>query len=184
MFNGLTCYPNHAMNDKIAVRDLVESDCSVIADAFAAQGWNKPASQYLDYWRDSALGKRDVLLAEYDGRFAGYTTIVWKSDYPPFDQAGIPETVDFNVLLKYRRLGIGTALMDAAEKRIASQSPVAGLGVCVHSDYGAAQVLYIKRGYIPDGRGVFYQGHHPAYFEQVQIGDDLALYMTKQLRPG
>ncbi len=169
---------------KTVIREIAESDCLVIANAFTAQGWNKPVSQYLRYWQESAVGKRDVLLAEYDGQFAGYVTIVWESEYPPFRQADVPEIVDFNVLLKYRRNKIGTALMDAAEDRIARRSPVAGLGVCIHTDYGAAQVLYIKRGYVPDGRGVFCQGRYPTYGERVQIGDDLVLYLTKQLRPG
>ena len=172
------------MSERIAIREMVESDCPVIANAFAAQGWNKPISQYLRYWQEHIAGKRNVLLAEYDGQFAGYVTIVWESDYPPFRQASIPEIVDFNVLIKYRRAKIGTTLMDAAEERITPRSPVAGLGVCVHADYGAAQSLYIKRGYVPDGRGVFYQGRYPTYGEQVQIGDDLALYLTKRLRLG
>ena len=172
------------MNEKTVIRELAESDCPIIANAFAAQGWNKPVCQYLRYWQEQTAGKRDVLLAEYGGQFAGYVTIVWESDYPPFQQAGIPEIVDFNVLIQYRRQKIGTALVEAAETRLALRAPVVGLGVCMHHDYGAAQVLYIKHGYVPDGRGVYYQGHYPGYGEQVQIGDDLTLYLTKRLRPG
>lgn len=172
------------MGERIAVREMAEGDCPVIANAFTAQGWNKPVSQYLRYWQEATAGKRDVLLAERDGQFAGYITIVWQSDYPPFRQANIPEVVDFNVLLEYRRLKIGMVLMDAAEDRIALRAPVAGIGVCMHTDYGAAQVLYIKRGYVPDGRGVFYQGRYPVHGEQVWIGDDLVLYLTGRLRSG
>jgi hypothetical protein len=83
------------------------------------------------------------------------------SQYPPFHQAGIPEIVDFNVLIQFRRMKIGTALLDDAEKLIAICSPVAGLGVCMHIDYGPAHVLYARRGYVPDGRGIFYHDHHP-----------------------
>ena len=108
-------------------------------------------------------------------------TIVWNSDYPPFQQAGIPEIVDFNVLIRFHRMKIGTMLMDETERRIALRSPVAGLGVCMHTDYGAAQVLYIRRGYVPDGRGVYYHGSHPKYGEQVRLDDDLVLYLTKRV---
>ena len=170
------------MNEKIGIREMAESDCTVIANAFAAQGWNKPANQYLRYCQEHMEGKRDNLLAEYDGQFAGYVTVVWESDYPPFLQAGIPEIRDFNVLIKYRRLKIGTALMDAAEKHITSRFPIVGLGVCPHADYGPAQILYARRGYVPDGRGVFYQGRYPTHAEQVQLGDDLCLYLTKRVR--
>ena len=169
------------MHKEIFIRELAESDCPIIANAFAAQGWDKPASQYLRYWQESIENKRLVLIAEYGSQFAGYVTIVWESDYPPFREANIPEIVDFNVLIKFRRQHIGTALMDEAERRIAVRSSLAGLGVCLHTDYGAAQVLYAQRGYVPDGRGVFYHGKYPKYWEQVTIDDDLCLYLTRQL---
>lgn len=170
------------LSERIRIREMVESDCSVIADAFTPQGWDKPVSQYLRYWLESRDGKRVVLLAEHEGEFAGYVTIVWESDYPPFLEAGIPEIVDFNVLVKFRRLKIGTALMDEAERRIVLRSPIAGLGVCMHVGYGPAQRLYARRGYAPDGRGIFNHGDYPDYGVQVKIDDDLGLYLTKQLR--
>ena len=169
------------MNKQIVIRELAEADCPVIARAFEDQGWDKPVSQYLRYYQEHLEGKRTNLVAIYEGQFAGYVMVVWKSDYPPFQLTGIPEIVDFNVLSKYRRLGIGSALMDAAEQCAATHSPVVGLGICLHVDYGAAQVLYARRGYVPDGRGVFYRDHHPEYWEMVEIRDDLALYLTKRL---
>ncbi len=105
-----------------------------------------------------------------------------RPSHPRFREAGIPEIVDFNVLLKLRRLHVGAALMDEAEKRIAVRSPIAGLSVCLHVDYGAAQVLYARRGYVPDGCGAVYQGHYPKYGEQVTIDDELGLYLVKHLR--
>jgi len=167
--------------DKIIIREMLEGDCSVISKAFAAQGWDKPLRQYLRYYQESVENKRVILLAEYEGRFAGYVTIVWVSSYPPFREATIPEIVDFNVLLKFRRRHVGTRLMDAAERRIMKRSTFVGLGVGLHSDYGAAQTLYAKRGYVPDGRGMFYNHHYPSYGEQVTIDDDLCLYLIKPL---
>ena len=108
-------------------------------------------------------------------------TVVWESDYPPFRDAGIPEIVDFNVLIKHQRLGIGTALLDEAERRIAVRSPVAGIGVGLTADYGAAQVLYVRRGYIPDGRGMTQAGRAIRNGEQITVDDDLAIYFTKRL---
>ena len=43
-------------------------------------------------------------------------------------------------------------------------------------------MLYARRGYVPDGRGVIYRGHYPNYGEQVTIGDELGLYLVSQLR--
>ena len=72
--------------------------------------------------------------------------------------------------------------MDKAESEIAKVSPVAGIGVGMTGDYGAAQKLYILRGYIPDGRGLHWRDHHVHYREDVTVDDDLALYLTKELK--
>jgi GNAT superfamily N-acetyltransferase len=165
-----------------AIRDMLESDSPIIAEAFAAQGWDKPVSLYVGYWQAHVAGRRDVLVAERGGEFAGYITVVWESDYPPFREKRIPEIADFNVLIRHRRMGVGTALMDAAEQRIALRSPVIGLGVGLYPDYGAAQVLYVRRGYVPDGRGLFTGGRHPQPGEQVRLDDDLVLHLTRRLR--
>lgn len=55
---------------------------------------------------------------------------------------------------KYQRLGIGTKLMDEAETRIKRILEYAGIGFGVYKDYGAIQILYINRGYKPDGNGL------------------------------
>ena len=165
----------------VRVRMMAAADVALVAAAFAAQGWHKPQEQYRRYLEESAEGRRVVLLAERGGEFAGYVTIVWESDYPPFRDAGIPEIVDFNVLIKHQRRGVGTVLLDEAERRIAERSEVAGIGVGLTADYGAAQVLYVKRGYIPDGRGMAQAGRAIRHGEQVTVDDDLAIYFTKRL---
>jgi ribosomal protein S18 acetylase RimI-like enzyme len=89
--------------------------------------------------------------------------------------------VDFNVLIKRQRRGIGTALMDEAERRIAARSAVAGIGVGLTADYGAAQVLYCKRGYVPDGCGAIQRGQAIRYGEQILVDDDLVIYLTRRV---
>jgi len=167
---------------KPVIRLLEEQDIPQIAEAFQRLGWNKPASQYGRYFKEQNLGTRNVYVAFVDITFAGYITICWKSTYPPFLEAQIPEIVDFNVLPKYRRQGIGTALMDMAENEIKKRSSIAGIGVGMDSDYGAAQRLYVLRGYIPDARGLHYRNHFTTYGEQVTVDDNLALYFTKELK--
>jgi GNAT superfamily N-acetyltransferase len=170
------------MNQKLMIREMLEEDCRSISGAFAEQGWNKPVAQYLAYFQESRVGKRLVLLAEFESQFAGYITIVWESPYPPFNEAGIPEIMDFNVLKKFQRQRIGTALMDEAESQISQRSAVAGLGVGLTADYGPAHILYIHRGYIPDGRGINWNGKTLCYGDQAVVDDDLVLYLTKRLR--
>lgn len=166
----------------IRLRPITEEDCSIISAAFEAQGWNKPVSQYESYVRLNESRERDVILAVAEEEFAGYLTISWASGYEPFRKSGIPEIVDFNVLKKFQRMSIGSMLMEEAELRISKVSGVVGIGVGLVEDYGAAQVLYARRGYIPDGRGAIYQDKPVAYHTQLIAGDDLILHMTKQLQ--
>ena len=167
---------------KPVIRLLETKDIAKIANAFKELGWNKPASQYERYLMEQTLKARVVYIAFLDEEFAGYLTICWKSSYEPFLDKKIPEIVDFNVLPKFRRMGIGTQLMDRAEREIARVSPVAGIGVGMTADYGAAQRLYIRRGYIPDGCGLHWRDHHVRYHEDITVDDDLALYLTKELK--
>lgn len=169
------------MTCTLLIRELTPADCLPIAEAFAAQGWEKPEAQYQRYFSESQSGQRTVLVGEVDGQFAGYLTVVWVSNYHPFREAGIPEIVDFNVLKKFHRRGIGSALMDEAERRIAAVSSIAGIGVGLTADYGAAQILYVRRGYVPDGRGAFSNEQALVYGEMVQADDGLALYLTKKV---
>jgi ribosomal protein S18 acetylase RimI-like enzyme len=165
----------------IGIRRLLVTDPPVFEAAFAAQGWQKAAAQYERYLALQESGERDVLVATTDGAFAGYLTIGWESEYPPFRAEGIPEIVDFNVLQKYQRQGMGTALMDEAERRIATRSPMAGIGVGLTPDYGPAQILYARRGYIPDGRGLDYDGQILTYGMPTTVDDSLVLHLTKRL---
>lgn len=163
------------------IRLIEHADTAPIAAAFAELGWDKPASQYEKYLSEQESGQRVVLVAFLSGEFAGYVTIVWRSHDPAFALQNIPEIVDFNVLPKFRRQGIGAALMDEAEKRVAARSPRVGLGVGMTADYGSAQRMYAKRGYIPDGRGLLTRGQPVQYGQSVPVDDDLVLYFTKEL---
>ena len=170
-------------NPSTDIRRLQESDVERIAAAFQAINWNKPVSQYQCYLAEQEEGRRIVLLAFCAEEFAGYLTIVWQSNYLPFRAEHIPEIQDFNVLPQYRRQGIGTKLMDEAEEIVASRSSSAGIGVGMTADYGAAQRLYVLRGYVPDGEGLFWRNRPIHYGEQIMVDDDLILYFLKKLSP-
>ena len=166
----------------LTIRSLEEKDIPNIARAFRELGWDKPPSQYERYWMEQVLEIRDVHVAFLEGQFAGYLTICWTSMNEPFRERSIPEIVDFNVLEKFRRMGIGTELMDKAESEIVRVSSVAGIGVGLTPDYGAAQRLYVLRGYVPNGLGVYYRHHPIQYGEDLKVDDDLVLYLTKELK--
>lgn len=164
-----------------SIRPLLLADASAIEQAFAAQGWHKPSSQYEQYFAEQQAGIRAVLVATVEGAFAGYLTIMWESSYPPFRESNIPEIVDFNVLETFQRRGIGTLLMDAAEAKVAERSNTVGIGFGLMHDYGKAQILYAKRGYVPDGRGIFAHGRWLNDGDQITVDHDVALFLAKVL---
>jgi ribosomal protein S18 acetylase RimI-like enzyme len=164
------------------IRNMRFDDCNVISSVFKLQGWEKPVEQYEKYYQEVLEQRRDVIVVEFEGEFVGYLTIVWESEYTPFREQRIPEIVDLNVLLKFRNRGFASKLIDEAERRIAKRCDYAGIGVGLLPDYGLAQRLYVKRGYIPDGNGVWSKGRFINYGTEVVMDDDIALYLKKKLK--
>jgi len=54
--------------------------------------------------------------------------------------------------------------------------------VGLHPGYNDAQRLYIKRGYIPDGRGVTYNNRYLREGETTILDDELLLHLTRPVR--
>jgi GNAT superfamily N-acetyltransferase len=163
----------------LEITPLRPDDPAEFEATFAAIGWAKPAAQFVRYLDEQTADQRPVLVARVEGEFAGYVTVIWEPRYAPFREAQIPEIQDFNVLPRFRRRGIGSALMDAAEALIATRSKIAGLGVGLYPDYGPAQRLYVLRGYVPDGRGIATEQVHVQPGQVVRVDDELALYLTR-----
>lgn len=133
-------------------RELTPRDVDEIVAAFSAVGWAKPALLYERYLEERERGRRLVWVAFLDDAFAGCVTVNWESPYPPFREASIPEIQDLNVLPRLRRRGIGSALLERAE-----------------------------RGYVPDRRGVTYRYRTLCQGEETRIDDDIALWFTREL---
>ena len=109
-------------------------------------------------------------------------TVNWRPSYPPLAEQQIPEIQDLNVIPRFQKQGIGTRLLDRAEEEVARRSNVVGIGVGLHPGYNAAQRLYVKRGYIPDGRGLTYRNRPVEESMQVVLDDDLILHLSKTIK--
>lgn len=168
--------------DGVQIRDMRQSDARLITDAELAQGWNASVEKYETRLRDQSMGKAITLVAEYRGRIAGYISIYPNSEWGSFANRGYPEIVDLGVLEKYRGRGIGGKLMDVAEGIASDFADTVYLGVGLHSGYGSAQRMYVKRGYVPDGSGVWYGDSVCAQYADCRNDDDLVLYFVKKLR--
>lgn len=169
-------------DEKLTVRDMETADAQIFTDEFTAQGWHPEISGYLARLNDRAEGKSVALTAVYEGCPAGYVYVYLQVDGGPFKDKGWPIIVDFNVLKKYQRKGIGNKLMDAAEQVAGQYADTVCLGVGLCDSYGTAQRMYVKRGYIPDGSGVWYQDRQCVQYETVcTVDDDLILFFYKKL---
>jgi GNAT superfamily N-acetyltransferase len=171
------------MTDALNLRSLDETDPQAMAEAFSSIGWIKPVALFQRYLAEQASGTRSCWVANLTNAFAGYITINWEPTYPWFAERRIPEIQDLNVLPSFRRRGIGTSLLDQAEAQIACRSDVVGISVGLHPGYNDAHRLCVKRGYIPDGRGVTYRDRYLREGEQVVLDDDLLLHLIRRTRP-
>lgn len=170
--------------ENIHLRNMNPADIPVIVSAFKKINWDKPAATFEKYLEEEFNGTRKVWIAESAGNFAGYITLKFNSLYEPFSKEKIPEIMDLNVLPQFRNQGIGSLLLDMAEKTAFEQGSVVGLGVGLYAGedggYGMAQRLYVKRGYIPDGNGLTWNYDKIAPGSQVVLDDDLVLWFTKR----
>ena len=167
---------------EVLIRELRREDAARIAAQERAQGWvNADEGKYLMRLRDQAAGRAVALAAEYRGEVAGYINVYPDSPWGAFGGKGLPEIVDFGVLAKFRRRGIGAKLMDAAERVAARYADTVYLGVGLHSGYGSAQRMYVKRGYVPDGTGVWYGDAVCPEYAPCANDDGLVLYLSKPL---
>lgn len=112
---------------------------------------------------------------------AGICTLVLSPGEGPFLEAGYPEIVDLSVFSHLQKCGIGNRLLDVAEGEAFKLADTVYLAVGVHSGYGPAQRIYVKRGYIPDGTGVWYQGKVLDQYAPCVNDDSLVLYLSKRI---
>ena len=165
----------------IKIRAMVPDDARIIYDTYLSYGWHPVLETYENYYREQEAGQRLVFIAEYEGSAAGLCTLILSPTQGPFANAGWPEIVDLTVFFHVHRKGIGNKLLDIAEQEAAKFADHVYLAVGVHSGYGAAQRIYVKRGYNFDGSGVWYQGKQLEQYAPCCNDDDLLLFMSKEL---
>ncbi|HFE9682658.1 TPA: GNAT family N-acetyltransferase [Clostridium perfringens] len=164
----------------IEIRNMIKSDIINFNKEFKLQGWEKSISLFERYYEEQEKGSRRVFVAYNENNVLGYATLISNDENGPFANKQIPTLRDFNVLEKYQNKGVGTALLDKIEDTVKEYSNSICLGVGLHSGYGSAQRMYIKRGYIPDGSGVWYNNMLLEQNAQCKNDDNLVLYLIKE----
>lgn len=164
------------------IRQATSDDADWLQTSFDTHfDWGKPAGYFAEVCQLQDAGEVVLLIATHDNEYVAHCKIVWKPHYPHFRDNNIPEIQDLNVRADFRRQGVATQLLDECERRMKERSDVAGIGFGLYVDYGVAQRLYFKRGYIPDGHGVHYQDQPVTPGKAYPVDDDLVLFLTKRL---
>ena len=134
------------------------------------------------YLADHAEPEGASLVARHGRDVIGYVAILWESNFAGFRDRGVPLVHQVAVATRFRRQGVATLVMDAAEQ-LARDRGFAMLGITVglFDEYGPAQRLYGQRGYIPDGRGACRDQRPLSKGMRVTIDHDLIMWLTKDL---
>ncbi len=168
---------------EITIKPLTQNDIQPLSNAFTTEGFYKTPGLFEQYYQEQNNNKRSVWIAiDHSHHYLGYITIVWNSTYPYFSENNIPEINDLNVIPSQHQQGIGTKLLEFAENIARQQYDEIGLGVGLNEDYGPAQSLYVKRGYVPNKKGITYNCKNVIPDNQYPIDDDCLLWLTKDIR--
>ncbi|GJL85221.1 MAG: N-acetyltransferase [Micavibrio sp.] len=170
------------VGENIAIRQIENGEADALWALVDALGHAKDVDYFEKCLALQAAGKRLLFMASLDERDSGYCILNWEPKYGMFRKLAIPEIQDLNVLQEQRKQGIGTAMIHYCEELTRGKGiERMGIGVGLDRSYGAAQRLYTKLGYVPDGNGVTYDRKLLSYGESRPLDDNLCLMMVKSL---
>lgn len=169
--------------NNISIKQLSTAEEAEMLDThFSIQfPWYSKSDYYHNCLQENANGKRITLIAYFHDQLAGCCHLLYESKYPYFLHNNIPEINDLNVFPEFRRNKIASSLMDQCERIASRTGNIIGLGVGLYRDYGNAQRMYGKRGYILDGNGLTYNNEYVSPGHTVIVDDELIVYMVKSL---
>ena len=121
------------------------------------------------------------LIAFCQGQMAGYVYLYYQCKWGGLGNQGYPGIVDLFVPERFRQRGIGGRLMDIAEQIASNYSDRVYLDVGLNSTFGSAHRLYAKRGYIPDGKGCYYEEMVCGVDAECVNSDELTLCLIKNI---
>lgn len=166
----------------IKISKAGSGDIPALESIALAQNSHKEFDYFGRCLQEQEEGRRVVLIASLNGEPAGYGMLNRRPQYALYKRLDIPEIQDLNVAPAFRKQGIGAALVARCEDVAREQGrEYIGISVGLYSDYGAAQRLYVRLGYVPDGNGVTYDREPVRAGELRPVDDNLCLMMVKAL---
>ena len=167
--------------NNIEVRPIREDEIPALCEAEGDKSDDniKYYERYLNWQRE---GECTFLIALLNGEIAGYVFVLHKDRWGSMAEALQPGLADLNVFPWNRRCGVGNALLEKAEEIAALYGDYLHLDVHVTATSGQAHRLYFRRGYLPDGKGVYHKyKQYDAALGSVDP-EDLTLLLIKQLK--
>lgn len=167
---------------ELIIRKAGRGDLATILDVVRGMGGRHDAWYYEQSLDLQDAGEREILIAFAGEEIAGFVMLSWMPKYAYYRAEGIPEIQDLNVLPAFRRRGYGRILIGYCENLVQKRGfRQIGIGVGLTPSYGAAQRLYVKMGYVPDGFGVTYDRQIVRAGEFRPVDDEMSLMMVKGL---
>ncbi len=167
--------------NNIEVRPIRDDEIVALCEAEGDKSEEniKYYERYLNWQRE---GECTFLIALLNGEIAGYVFVLYQDRWGSMADARQPGLADLNVFPWNRRCGVGNALLEKAEEIAALYGDSLHLDVHVTATAGQAHRLYFRRGYLPDGRGIYhkYKQYDNAMGEVNP--EDLTLLLIKSLK--
>lgn len=167
--------------NNIEVRPIRDDEIVALCEAEGDKSEEniKYYERYLNWQRE---GECTFLIALLNGEIAGYVFVLYQDRWGSMAEARQPGLADLNVFPWNRRCGVGNALLEKAEEIAALYGDSLHLDVHVTATAGQAHRLYFRRGYLPDGRGIYhkYKQYDNAMGEVNP--EDLTLLLIKSLK--
>ena len=170
------------MSDAIIIKAAENKDLQILNDLADQLDTPKLDGYFETCLVDQAAGRREIFLIFFQNEAAGYVIFNRAPRYSLYKRLNIPEIQDLNTVPVYRQRGLATQLIHYCEDMARSEGfEQIGISVGLHKSFGAAQRIYCKLGYVPDGYGVTYDREFVQAGELRPVDDLLCLMMVKDL---
>jgi GNAT superfamily N-acetyltransferase len=123
------------------IRNLQENDLELLAIKFLPPNstFEHEIARWKTYFQEIKSNNRTTYVLELENELLGYGSLLRKSEYPHFCNAGIPEINAIWIGEEWRRKGLGTTLIKRLEDLARQECyTMVGIGVGLYQDYGPA----------------------------------------------